>query len=447
MPSQSEVITQCESDGVRLVRLLYVGNDGVLRGQTVDAERIADVFEHGMNLPAVVQSLTATDTVASKGPFGSTDEVRLVPVAETFRMLPYAERTAAMICTITDLDSNTWGADPRGRLVSVLDSLDERGIEAQTAFESEFYLLEATDGIETQTARPVDESPYCSADGMQNIHDIVVSIVDALDAQDISFSKYHPELGPGQQEFITDHGPGLDPLEEYLLLRQTVTAVVQDHGLDATFDPKPLPNAAGSGCHIHLSLWSEGSNLFFDADADSSYALSETGRHFVGGLLQHASALVALTSASEQSYQRLQPSHWATAYACWGLDNREALVRVPSAYRGKREATTRIEFKAADNTANPYLSILGLLAAGMDGIDRAIDPGEPLDVDPAKMESDERERRGVYRLPETLEAGLEELEANDVLADALGETLLDSYLTVKRRSLHEGNASDEEYVG
>jgi glutamine synthetase len=430
MPSQSDVVSRCESDDIRLVRLLYVGNDGVVRGHVVDGNRIAHSFEHGENLATVVQSLTATDVVAPTGEFGATGEVRLRPDPTTFRPLPYADRTAAMLCDLSTLDGEQWVADPRSTLGEYSDSLAERGLTARLGFESEFYLL-VDDGTDAGP-RPVDDSPCYAAEGMQTVDDVILATLEALDDQGIPVGAYHPELGPGQQEFVQDHAAGLAAVDDHLFLRRTVQAVARAHGLDASFAPKPLPDAAGNGCHVHLSLWADGRNVFFDAERDSPYGLSETGRYFVGGLLEHAPSLVALTAASPASYRRLQPSSWASAYTCWGADNREAVVRVPSADRGRREASTRVEFKPSDHTANPYLAVVGILAAGMDGIDGEIDPGRPLDVDPATLGESELRARGIERLPESLDAALDALAADEVLTAALGETLVESYIAVKR---------------
>jgi glutamine synthetase len=179
-------------------------------------------------------------------------------------------------------------------------------------------------------------------------------------------------------------------------------------------------------------VWQDGENVLYDPEAEGRYPLSDRGRHFVGGLLEHAPALVALTAPTVESYDRLAPGMWSSAYTCWGHDNREAAVRVPSVRADDPAATTRIEFKPSDNTNNPYLAQLGLLAAGIDGIDREIDPGEPLNRDPSGIDDDALADRGIERLPDSLAAALDALESDDVLAAALGEPLHRSYLEVKR---------------
>jgi glutamine synthetase len=160
--------------------------------------------------------------------------------------------------------------------------------------------------------------------------------------------------------------------------------------------------------------------------------LSQRGRHFVGGLLEHMPGLLALTSPTVNSYARLQPAKSVCAYNCWGVGNREAAVRVPELRPSKRDEGARIEFRPADNSANPYLAVLGVLAAGRDGIERELDPGPSVDRDPENLDADARRERGIERLPRSLGSAIDALADDEVLTAALGEPLTESYLEVKR---------------
>ncbi|MCO8255075.1 glutamine synthetase family protein [Haladaptatus sp. AB618] len=425
MPTESEVIDICAGDDVELVRLLWVDNAGVERGRVVNAANVEDVFASGANIAQAQQAFTDLDYPTEDAPLGRVGEVRLVPDPDTFRTLPYAERAAAMMCDIHRLDRTPWEIDPRSRLRGFLDEFEYR---SRAAFEPEWYLVrETAAGIE-----PFDRSGCYTADGIQSAHDVVLEIVDDLAAQGIEMATYYPEYSPGQQEIAIEPGDGLTPADDHAFYKQTVKAVAENHDTRATFSPKPFPDHAGSGCHLHLSLWNGEENAFHDPDDESPYGISETCKRFVGGVLAHARALVALTAPSVVSYKRLQPGSWASAYTAWGLDNREAMVRIPSAQWENAAATTRLELKAADNTANPYLSLLGVLAAGRDGIERDLDPGEPLDVDPGSLSESERERRGIERLPQSLGEAIDELEADAVLSDAMGDDLHRTYVAVKR---------------
>jgi len=200
----------------------------------------------------------------------------------------------------------------------------------------------------------------------------------------------------------------------------------------ASFAPKPFPDQAGNGSHVHWSLWraKDDKNLFHDPGG--RYGLSEAGHAFMAGVLAHLPALVALTAPSVNSYRRLQPRFWSSAYTAWGPDNREAAVRVPSKRRGLEMESTNLELKPCDPSNNPYLALGGLLAAGLDGMERKLDPGEPTLVDPDTLSEAERTRRGIRRLPGSLAEALAALERDEVLRAALGDVLAKEYITVKR---------------
>ncbi|MFH5801445.1 glutamine synthetase family protein [Haladaptatus sp. CMAA 1911] len=425
MPTESEVIDSCTSDDVALVRLFWVDNAGVERGRVVNADDIASVFANGANIAQAQQAFTDTDYPTDEAPLDRVGEVRLVPDPETFQLLPYVNRGAAMMCDLYTLDETPWEIDPRSRLQAFLDTFEYR---SRAAFEPEWYLVRETeDGFE-----PFDRSGCYTADGIQNAHEIVLEIVDGFAAQGMEMSVYYPEYSPGQQEIAIAHSDGLTPADNQTFYKLTVKAVAANHGLRATFSPKPFPEHAGSGSHLHLSLWEGDENAFYEPDDESPYSISETCRQFVGGVLDHARALVALTAPSVVSYKRLQPDAWASAYTAWGFDNREAMVRIPSSQWTESAATTRIELKAVDNTANPYLALLGVLAAGRDGIERGLNPGEPVDVNPMDLSKAERERRDIERLPRSLGEAIDELEADDVLEQAMGSELHRTYVAVKR---------------
>lgn len=439
MPTKAEVIELCQDDSIELVRLMWVDNAGIERGYSVSGDDIEASFENGVNIPPIQQAFTDFDVPTAAGPWGATGEVRKVPDPASFRALPYAERTAGMLCDIYNLDRTPWDADPRLSLKSFIDNLD---YEVEAAFEPEWYLMRE---IEDGGIEPADRSGCFALDGHQSAHPIILDIVDALKEQDMDVSVYYPEYGPSQQEVVIDHAPGVRAADNHIFYKQTVKAIAARHGLRATFVPKPLQDGPGSGCHTHISLWDEGSNLFYE-EQGSSYDISDECRHFIGGLLEHASALVALTASSIPSYKRLRPHMWASAYIAWGFDNREAVVRVPSSKWGDPETSTRIEWKPADNIANPYVGLLGILAAGMDGIDRELDPRGPAEIDPASMSEDERERLGIERLPKTLGEALDALEEDAVLAEAMGDELFESYVAAKRAVWEEftGDVTDWE---
>jgi glutamine synthetase len=233
-------------------------------------------------------------------------------------------------------------------------------------------------------------------------------------------------------------------------VRETVRGVARTFDLLATFAPKPFLDQAGSGAHIHVSLWGTengehpGQNLFYDPNERGG--LSQLGKYFIGGVLRHVRGLVAITCGSPNSYRRLLPHYWSSAYDAYGYDNREGAIRIPSTQWGHEAESTNLELKCADHSGNPYLSIGALLAAGLDGIKNSIDPGDPQEIDPGNYSDEEREKRGIRRLPTSLDEALDELERDQVLLDALGPLLASSYIAVKRNeaAFFKDKTADEE---
>src|SRR5439155_20200993 len=262
-------------------------------------------------------------------------------------------------------------------------------------------------------------------------------------AQEIPLEQYYAELGHGQQEISTGHAPALRAADEQLLVRETIRGVAARHGLVASLAPKPWPDNAGNGGHVHFSLWEGERNRFFGRGRADG--LSEEARSFIAGVLSHLPGLCGLTAPSFNSYRRIVPQYWAGAFVCWGYDNREAPVRVASAFRGREEASTNAELKAADATCNPYLALGGLLAAGLDGIERQLVPPDPVEVDPATIPEEERRERGINRLPASQEEALDALAADAVLMGALGPVLAESYLAVRRSEWATYSSGDEAF--
>jgi glutamine synthetase len=201
----------------------------------------------------------------------------------------------------------------------------------------------------------------------------------------------------------------------------------------------------GSGAHIHFSLWDRetGANLLYDP-ADPR-GLSETGRHAIGGVLHHLPALVALTCPNYNSYRRLQPHAWSSAYTAWGFDNREAAVRVASPFWGREKQSFNLELKTADPSANPYIALGGLIAAVLDGIERQLDPGRPCEHDPANLSDEERRENGIRRLPTEMKAALDLLEGDRVLMDAMPDLMRRGYLAIRHSEEEAFSSATEEF--
>jgi glutamine synthetase len=321
------------------------------------------------------------------------------------------------------------------------ERLFDRGARLEVAFENEFSLATVVDGQFV----PIDAGLCFSTISAGAAQDYVDELAAALDEQGIGLEQYYSELGPGQHEISTPHAPALRAADEQVLVRETLRGVAARHGLVASLAPKPWPENAGNGGHIHFSLWeADGSrNRFHDGAAADG--LSAEARSFIAGVLDHLPGLCGLTAPSFNSYRRIVPQYWAGAFVCWGHDNREAPVRVPSVFWGQEEASTNVELKAADASSNPWLAVGGLIAAGLDGLERGLEPPEPVSVDPATLSEEERGSRGIVPLPVTQAEALDALAVDRVLLDALGPVLADSYLAVRRSEWAVYSEGDEAF--
>jgi glutamine synthetase len=434
-----EVVKQAHEADLRLVRFLWCGNDGTVRAKASAIGSLAARIESGIGLTVAMQAMNGLDQLQPVEGMGPVGEVRLVPDPDTFRVLPYAPRTGAMLVDLIQLSGEPAPQCPRSFLKRQAERLAERAGTLEVAFENEFSLATVQDGAYV----PVDESLCFSTIGLTASQAYVDALVDALEQQEIGLEQYYAELGHGQQELSTEHAPALRAADEQVLVRETIRGVAANHGLVASLAPKPWPENAGNGGHVHFSLWKDGKNVFYDPGAEDG--LSATARSFVAGVLEHLPGLCGLTAPSFNSYHRIIPQYWAGAFTCWGHDNREAPVRVPSLFWGSEEASTNVELKSADASCNPYLALGGLVAAGLDGLERDLEPPEPVEVDPATISEEERAERGIRRLPATQEEALDALAGDQVLTTALGPTLTTSYLAVRHSEWAAYSAGDEAF--
>jgi glutamine synthetase len=436
----AEVAALVDDAGIALVRFLWCGNDGTIRAKASGRAGLERRLESGIGVTVAMQAMSSLDRLQPEDGMGPVGELRLVPDLETFRVLPYAPRTGALVCDHLGLDGRPAPVCQRSFLGRMAARLAERHGRLEVAFENEFALARVVDG----RFEPIDASLCFSTIGMTAAQAYVDDLVRALERQRIVLEQYYAELGHGQHELSTARAPAVEAADTQLLVRETIRGVAAAHDLVASLAPKPWPDGAGNGCHVHFSLWDgEGRNRFHDAGAPDG--LSGEARAFVAGVLAHLPGLCGLTAPSFNSYRRIVPQYWAGAFTCWGGDNREAPVRVPSTFAGSEEASTNVELKAADASCNPYLALGGLIAAGLDGLEHGLEPPEPVGVDPATIPDDERVRRGIERLPATQAEALDALEADRVLVDALGPTLARSYVAVRRSEWEAYSAGDETF--
>jgi glutamine synthetase len=415
---------------VRFVRLLWCDNANVIRGKAFHTDFLAEHYKHGIGISMAQQAIPVMyDAVASGSGLGPVGEAWLVPDWSTFNLLPYAPGHARVMGDLVKHEM-PWLLCPRRFLRRMIAAAAAEGLEIMAAFEHEFYLLQSA-GLhsERESAEPIpaDHTVFAATLAMDLNQTVIDAIADALIAQKIPVERYYPESGPGQHEISIRYTHALQAADWQIAFRETVRGVALRHGLRASFLPKIFADQAGSGCHLHLSLWRDGQNLL--PDVNGIGGLSATAAAFVAGILHHLPALMALTTPSANSYRRLQPHFWSGAFCCWGVDNREAAVRVPS--NPVPPSPTHFELKTVDASANPYLALGAAIAAGLDGIRRGLDPGEPISVDPGTLPAAERQQRGIDRLPENLGEAIAHLQQDEVLLEALEPELAQAFLAVR----------------
>ena len=423
------------------MRFLYCDNDALVRGKATARSGLAQRLDSGIGLTVAMQAFTLLDHLAAFEGMGPVGEIRLVPDPRTFTVVPYAPHTGLVLVDMKTLEGEPYAADPRYFLQRMVDRAADHGLNVVAAFEPEWTLV-SRDGEEFF---PFDQSPCFSSDGMNSAAEVIDELIVALESQGLTVEQYYPELGWGQQELSIAHRPALRAADAQVLYRETILGVLRRFGLYGSFAPKPWPDQPGNGCHLHFSALT-GDDLagaaFYDFE---SGALSSLGRSFTAGVLEHLPGLLALTCASVNSYRRLQPQMWASAYRAWGPDNREAALRVPSPFRGQEEGTTNVELKSCDSSCNPYLALGGVIAAGLDGLERELELPPPVTVDPYTLSDEERAAVGAIRYPRSLAEALEQLQRDGVLMEALGEKLSGSYLAVKKQDVADFSAQDEEF--
>jgi glutamine synthetase len=428
--SAADRVTEAaQKAGVRLVRFLYTDNGGVTRGKSTHINFLRKRITDGIGLTRAMQAMNMLDQLAHVEEMGPVGEIRLTPDPDTFRVLPYAPHSAAMTVDMLNHDGTPWAGCPRSFLKRQIAACANEGFGVQAAFEIEFSLgVKNPDG----TFSPADETLCFSTTGMTVSAQVIDDILAAFEAQDMQVDQYYPELGHGQQEMPIRHASALRAADNQVFYRETVRNVAYHRDLYASLAPKPWPDQAGNGAHIHFSLWDTAGRKNVMYDPNDEYGISQLGYHFIAGVLEHLPALLALTCPSYNSYRRLQPHFWSSAYTVWGPDNREAAIRVPSKFKSDPAGSTNAELKASDSSSNPYLALGGLLAAGLDGVKRKLRPGRATLIDPGNSTDAEREARGIKRFPTNLKEALNNLEGDAVLTNALGPLLTKAYLAVKR---------------
>jgi glutamine synthetase len=362
------------------------------------------------------------------------------PDPSTFQILPWRgeiDPTARMFCDIQTPDGQPAAADPRNVLRRALAKASDRGFSFYIHPEIEFYLLKSTQLDSKGEPVPVDNAGYFDNVPGGTAHDFRRRAVSMLEQLGISVEFSHHEGGPGQNEIDLRYADALTMADNIMTFRTVIKEVAIEQGVYATFMPKPFTQHPGSGMHTHMSLFEGDTNAFFDPS--SQYHLSKTAKHFIAGLLKHAPEITAVTNQYVNSYKRLWGGGEAPSFVCWGHNNRSALIRVPL-YKPDKGNSSRIEYRAIDSAANPYLAYALLLNAGLKGIEEEYPLPAETEDNVWSLNDAERRAMGIQPLPQSLDHAIRKLEESELVAETLGEEVFSYVLANKRREWSEYRA-------
>ena len=428
-------LARLKRDGIDFVRCQFIDLIGIARNRLVPVSQMGKALERGVAFGAFGATLDIDDIPSDPALGSHSGDMWAVPDPTSYVPVPWLQATGHMFCDLVSNDGSPYPSDPRSRLAQLTRDFTREIGAPEFAFETEGYLL-------VRNAAGHYEPAYRGHGWGAELLDLHQPFIDELTAaltrMALPVERLQVEGGYSQFEAALHHAAPINAAQDHFRFKQAFRAIARRHGLVGTFMPKPLPDRDGSGLHIHMSARRGAKDALFNRDE-----LSAVGRHFVAGMIAHAGALVAIGCPSINSYKRMQPGFWAPTHAIWGRDNRSALVRVLASGRHGR----RIEFRAADGTCNPFLVAAALLAAGLDGVRRKLDPGEPFNEDVARWDAAGLATRRVRRTPWSLDRALEALEEDEAFADILGRELVEAFLFVKRSEQAKFSAyvSDWEY--
>jgi len=427
---------------VGMVATTFVDNAGITRVKSVPLERLPQLAAWGVGASTSFDYFRFDDWLAAPpGGTAPVGDLRVIP--DLRRVVPLAAQPGWAWAPGDRYQQDGEPHEGCNRLLlqRLVDDAAADDLEIKAAFEIE-WVVSAGDGDDFVSAAV---GPAYGMTRLIAVSDYARDLVAALSAEGITVEQFHPEYAVGQLELSVAAESPVEAADTSVLVRSTIRAVGRRHNLRTSFSPKVEAEGVGNGGHLHLSVWRDGQNLM--ANGNRPYGLTPTGEAFAAGILERLPALLALGAPSVASYLRLVPSHWAGVYGCWGLENREAALRMITGSAGSSGWAANLEVKCVDLTANPYLLLAGLLAAGLDGIAAQAQLPEPVDVDPAALTAEELERRGIERLPTSLPEATDALAADQLLRTALGSALIDSVLAVRQSEIELfANASAQDVV-
>ena len=418
------VLDQIDEQNVDFLRLQFTDILGTVKNVSITADQAEKAFTEGIYFDG--SSIDGFVRIQES-------DMRLDPDPSTFALLPWrtSEDSAAarLICDVIDTSTGElFEGDPRGILKNAIDRAEEMGYEVNVAPEPEFFLFEE-DEEGRATTKTNDVGGYFDLAPKDLASDVRRDIIFGLEDMGFDIEASHHEVAEGQHEINFTYDDALSTADNVATFRSVVRAIAAEHGLHATFMPKPIPKINGSGMHTHISLFTDdGENAFHDGDDE--FNLSGTAKQFLAGILEHAPAITAVTDPTVNSYKRLVPGYEAPVYVAWSDRNRSALIRKPAA---RVPAASRIEARFPDPSCNPYLAFAALIHAGLDGIENSLDCPDPVRENIYEFDEAKREEYGIDTLPENLGEALDALEEDEVILDALGPHTSEKFLAAKRQ--------------
>jgi glutamine synthetase len=420
--ARKEILERVERENVRFVHLWFTDLEGHLKSFAITPAELADALDDGMGFDG--SSITG---------FNSIEESDMVAIPDpaTFQLMPNGEvKSARMICDVVTPEGEPYEGDPRYVLKRALDRMKAMGFDTfNVGPELEYFLFKDDKGTET-----LDEGGYFAMTALDAAWELRNETITALEAMGIPIEYVHHEVGPSQHEIDMRYASALDMADHTITYRLVVKELAKKAGCHATFMPKPLFGENGSGMHTHQSLFAKGKNAFFDPEDE--WHLSDVGKAFIAGQLQHAREIAAVFAQWVNSYKRLVPGYEAPVYVAWSRRNRSALIRIP-VYKPGKEQATRAEIRCPDPACNPYLTFAALLHAGLEGIEKGYELPPPMEQNLYHLTAEQRRERGIVALPETLGEALDELATSELARRALGQHIFDAYIETKRKEWDE----------
>ena len=418
--SADDIRKSVKEDNVKFIRLAFTDINGTLKAVEVPNSQLETVLSNdvrfdGSSIDGFVR-LEESDMV-------------LFPDFSTWSVLPWSDTTGGKIgcltCSVHTTDGKPFAGDPRNNLKRIIEQMKDMGFTAfDIGFEAEFHLLKLDENGNWTTQVP-DHASYFDLTSNDESASCRRDIVETLESTGFEVEAAHHEVGDGQQEIDFRFDDALTTADRVQTFKMIVREIAKQHGLFATFMAKPLQGQAGNGMHTNMSLFKGSKNAFYDKN--NKYHLSKTALYFLNGILEHARAITAVGNPTVNSYKRLIPGFEAPVYISWASKNRSPMVRVPSA----GELNTRLEMRSADPTANPYLLLAACLSAGLAGIKEEKMPMEPVTCNLFDLTEKQRNEMGIKPLPSTLHNALKAFKKDQLIQDALGEHLTQSFIDSK----------------